>query len=38
MKLIAEFNDQHLNVLTEEKNCKKKYIIEGIFAQADKKN
>ena len=38
MKLIAEFNDQHLNVLTEEKNGKKKYIIEGIFAQADKKN
>ena len=38
MKLIAEFNDQHLNVLTEEKNGKKKYVIEGIFAQADKKN
>jgi len=38
MKLIAEFNDQHLEVLTEEKNGKKKYVIEGVFAQADKKN
>ena len=38
MKLISEFNDQHLEFLTEEKNGKKKYVIEGIFAQADKKN
>ena len=38
MKLIAEFNDQNLQVLTEEKNGKKKFVIEGIFAQADKKN
>lgn len=38
MKLIAEFTDQHLEVLTEAKDGKKKYIIEGIFAQADKKN
>ncbi len=38
MKLIAEFNDQHLEVITEAKNGKKKYIIEGVFAQADKKN
>ncbi len=39
MKLIAEFNDQHLEVLTEAKeDGKKKYIIEGVFAQADKKN
>jgi len=38
MKLISEFNDQHLEILTEEKNGKKKYVIEGIFAQADKKN
>ena len=38
MKLISEFNDQHLEVLTEEKNGKKKLIIEGVFAQADKKN
>ena len=36
MKLIAEFNDQHLEVITEAKNGKKKYIIEGVFAQADK--
>ena len=38
MKLISEFNDQHLEFLTEERNGKKKYVIEGIFAQADKKN
>ena len=39
MKLIAEFNDQHLEVLTEQKkDGGKKYIIEGIFAQADQKN
>lgn len=38
MKLIAEFNDQHLEVLTEEKNGKKRYIIEGVFAQAEQKN
>ena len=39
MKLIAEFNDQHLNVITEAKsNCKKRFIIEGIFAQAETKN
>ena len=38
MKLIAEFTDQHLEALTEAKDGKKKYIIEGIFAQADKKN
>ena len=38
MKLISEFNDQHLEILTEEKNGKKKFVIEGIFAQADKKN
>ena len=38
MKLIAEFNDQHLEVLTEAKDGKKKYVIEGVFAQADKKN
>ena len=38
MKLIAEFQDQNLQVLTEEKNGKKKLIIEGIFAQANKKN
>jgi hypothetical protein len=38
MKLIAEFNDQHLEVLTEEKNGKKRYVIEGVFAQAEQKN
>ena len=39
MKLIAEFNDQHLEVITEaKKDGSKKYIIEGVFAQADKKN
>ena len=38
MKLIAEFQDQNLQILTEEKNGKKKLIIEGIFAQANKKN
>ena len=38
MKLISEFNDQHLEFITEERNGKKKYVIEGIFAQADKKN
>ncbi|MEK9695406.1 MAG: hypothetical protein VW270_06545 [Candidatus Poseidoniales archaeon] len=39
MKLIAEFNDSHLEVITEaKKDGGKKYIIEGIFAQADQKN
>jgi len=39
MKLIAEFNDSHLEVITEAKQGGgKKYIIEGIFAQADQKN
>ena len=38
MKLISEFNDVGFEVLTEEKNGKKKYVIEGIFAPADKKN
>ena len=38
MKLIAEYTDQNINFLTEEKNGKKKYIIEGVFMQAEKKN
>ncbi len=39
MKLIAEYTDQHLEVLTEAKsNGGKKYIIEGVFAQAEQKN
>jgi len=39
MKLIAEYTDQSLEVLTEAKaGGGKKYFIEGIFAQADQKN
>jgi hypothetical protein len=38
MKLMSEFNDVGFEVLTEEKDGKKKYVIEGVFAQADKKN
>ena len=38
MKLISEFHDQHLEVLTEEKNGKKSFVIQGIFAQAENKN
>ena len=40
MKLISEFTDQEIGYseITEEKNGKKKYVIEGIFAQADMKN
>tara|TARA_E500000318_G_scaffold20074_1_gene20727 strand:+ start:8866 stop:9519 length:654 start_codon:yes stop_codon:yes gene_type:complete len=38
MKLISEFTDQHIEVLTEAKDGKKKYVIEGIFAQANAKN
>ena len=38
MKLISEFNDVGFEILTEEKDGKKKYVIEGIFAQAEKKN
>ena len=39
MKLISEFNDRGLEVsITEGKNGQKKYIIEGIFAQAEGKN
>jgi hypothetical protein len=37
MKLITEHNDD-LRYLTEEKNGEKKYMIEGIFAQADAQN
>ena len=37
MKLIAEYTE-NINFLTEEKNGKKRYIIEGVFMQADKKN
>ena len=40
MKLISEFVDHNIgySVITEEKSGKKKYVIEGVFAQADMKN
>jgi len=38
MKLIAEYTDNELEILTEEKNGKKSYAIEGIFMQAEAKN
>lgn len=39
MKLIAEFNDTSIECITESKdNGEKSYVIEGVFAQADKKN
>ncbi len=39
MKLITEFTDNNtLNCLVEKKeNGKSEYVIEGVFAQADKK-
>jgi len=38
MKLIAEYTENNLQVITEEKNGKKQYAIEGVFMQAEKKN
>ena len=39
MKLIAEYVEQNLEFITEKtENGEKKYAIEGVFAQADKKN
>ena len=39
MKLIAEYTEQHLEVLTEaNEKGEKKYAIEGVFMQAEKKN
>jgi len=38
MKLITEYVEQELNYLTEEKDGKKKFIIEGVFMQAESKN
>lgn len=38
MKLITEYVENDLNYLTEEKDGKKQYVIEGIFMQADSKN
>src|SRR6056300_1446519 len=38
MKLIAEYTDQHLEFVTEAKDGKKSYAIEGVFASAEQKN
>lgn len=38
MKLISEYVDQELQYITEAKDGKKEYVIEGIFMQADQKN
>ena len=39
MKLIAEYLDNEINVITEAKECGgKDHFIEGIFAQAEGKN
>jgi hypothetical protein len=38
MKLISEFTDQRLEFVTENTDGTRRYIIEGIFAQAEKKN
>ncbi len=38
MKLIAEYTEDNLEILTEEKDGKKSYAIEGIFMQAETKN
>jgi hypothetical protein len=38
MKLIAEFNDTIAPIITESKDGKKDYFIEGVFMQADIKN
>jgi hypothetical protein len=38
MKLIAEYVENNLEVITEEKNGKKSYAIEGVFMQAETKN
>jgi len=39
MKLIAEYIDNGLEVITEAKSDgTKSYMIEGIFAQAEQKN
>jgi hypothetical protein len=38
MKLIAEYTDQDLEVITEAKDGKKTYAIEGIFASSEQKN
>ena len=39
MKLISEYHDSNIQVITEAKSDgKKEYFIEGVFMQADKKN
>ena len=39
MKLISEFTEQNIQCLVEKKeDGEKNYVIEGVFAQADKKN
>jgi hypothetical protein len=38
MKLIAEYTDSDLQVITESKDGKKSLTIEGVFMQADQKN
>ena len=39
MKLISEFTETNLECLIEKKeNSDKNFVIEGVFAQADKKN
>ena len=39
MKLISEYHDSNLQVISEErKDGKKEYVIEGVFMQADKAN
>jgi hypothetical protein len=38
MKLIAEYMESDLNVITEKVNGKKNLVIEGVFMQADSKN
>ena len=38
MKLISEYTENDITVLQEEIDGKKNYVIEGVFAQAEKKN
>ena len=39
MKLITEYTTNYVQCIVEKKeNGEKKYVIEGVFAQADKKN
>ena len=39
MKLITEYVENDIQCIVEKKeNGEKNYVIEGVFAQADKKN